>query len=197
MANISSYMFNNTDRLTNDVTDQSQRTLYNTRFANYTLSSYFTDKISDSYVNFALVNPTMNYTGTAHGVGLGGSIIDADSLLLLKKEQERPFEKLQLMERPFLTVPYLGRGSTDPTLESQLLQGELVSEKKSVSTIMDKSFAKYALYPTDSKMEERVNNAANNVEEAALSGWVRGGMATRDMSADPNMVKNNRPNASF
>jgi hypothetical protein len=62
---------------------------------------------------------------------------------------------------------------------------------------MDKSFAKYALYPTDSKMEERVNNAANNVEEAALSGWVRGGMATRDMSADPNMVKNNRPNASF
>jgi hypothetical protein len=197
MANISSYMFNNTDRLTNDVTDQSQRTLYNTRFANYTLSSYFTDKISDSYVNFALVNPTMNYTGTAHGVGLGGSIVDADSLLLLKKEQERPFEKLQLMERPFLTVPYLGRGSTDPTLESQLLQGELVSEKKSVSTIMDKSFAKYALYPTDSKMEERVNNAANNVEEAALSGWVRGGMATRDMSADPNMVKNNRPNASF
>jgi hypothetical protein len=197
MANISSYMFNNTDRLTNDVTDQSQRTLYNTRFANYTLSSYFTDKISDSYVNFALVNPTMNYNGTAHGVGLGGSIVDADSLLLLKKEQERPFEKLQLMERPFLTVPYLGRGSTDPTLESQLLQGELVSEKKSVSTIMDKSFAKYALYPTDSKMEERVNNAANNVEEAALSGWVRGGMATRDMSADPNMVKNNRPNASF
>jgi hypothetical protein len=197
MANISSYMFNNGDRLNNDVTDQSQKTLYNTRFANYTLSSYFSDKISDSHVNFAVVNPTMNYTGTAHGQGLGGSVIDADSLLLIKTEQERPFEKLQLVERPFLTVPYLGRGSTDPVLESQLLQGEIVSDKKSVSTIMDKSFAPYSLYPIDSKMEQHVKDSANTVEEAALSGWVRGGMATRDMSADPNMVKNNRPSASY
>jgi hypothetical protein len=197
MANISSYMFNNGDRLNNDVTDQSQKTLYNTRFANYTLSSYFSDKISDSHVNFAVVNPTMNYTGTAHGQGLGGSVIDADSLLLIKTEQERPFEKLQLVERPFLTVPYLGRGSTDPVLESQLLQGEIVSDKKSVSTIMDKSFAPYSLYPIDSKMEQHVKDSANTVEEAAMSGWVRGGMATRDMSADPNMVKNNRPSASY
>jgi hypothetical protein len=197
MANISSYMFNNGDRLNNDVTDQSQRTLYNTRFANYTLSSYFSDKISDSHVDFAVVNPTMNYAGTAHGQGLGGSVVDADSLLLIKTEQERPFEKLQLMERPFLTVPYLGRGSTDPVLESQLLQGEIVSDKKSVSTIMDKSFASYSLYPLDSKMEEHVKDPAYKVEEAALNGWVRGGMATRDMSSDPNMVKNNRPSASY
>jgi hypothetical protein len=101
------------------------------------------------------------------------------------------------MERPFLTVPYLGRGSNDPVLESQLQQGEIVSDKKSVSTIMDKSFANYSLYPLDSKMEEKVQNPKYSVEEAALNGWVRGGMATRDMSADPNMVKNNRPNASY
>lgn len=197
MATISSYLFNNTDRIHADLPDQSQRTLYNTRFANYTLSSFFNDKISDSHVNFATSQPTMTYTGMARGAGLGGSIIDADSYLMYKTENERPLEKLQLMERPFLTVPYLGRGSTDPTLESQLLQGEKVSDKKSVSTIMDKSFSKYSLYPTDSQMEERVKNPSHNVEEAALSGWVRGGMATRDMSADANMAKNNRPSASF
>jgi|LauGreSuBDMM15SN_2_FD.fasta_scaffold35165_1 hypothetical protein len=197
MATLSSYVFNNTDRIHNDLPDQSQRTLYNTRFANYTLSSYFSDKISDSHVNFATAHPSMLCSGTARGAGLGGSIVDADSYLILKTDNERPLEKLQLVERPFLTVPYLGRGSVDPTLESQLLLGEPVSDKKSVSTIMDKSFAQYALYPTDSTMEERVKNPSHTVEEAALSGWVRGGAATRDMSADQNLAKNNRPNSMF
>ena len=36
-------------------------------------------------------------------------------------------------------------------------------------------FADYALYPTDSKMEDRVTDASNTVEEAALDGWIRGG----------------------
>jgi len=197
MATISSYMFNNTDRIGDDVTDQSQKTLYNTRFANYTLSNFFSESTSDSHVSFATSQPTVNYSGIARGLGLGGSVIDADSSLLIKSDQERPLEKLQLVERPFLTVPYLGRGSNDPVLESQLQQGEIVSDKKSVSTIMDKSFANYSLYPIDSKMEEKVQNPKYTVEEAALNGWVRGGMATRDMSADPNMVKNNRPNASY
>jgi hypothetical protein len=73
----------------------------------------------------------------------------------------------------------------------------MITDKKSTSTIMDKSFSQYALYPTDKKMEDRVNNAANYVEEAALDGWVRGGMSTREMSTDEIMKKNNRPNASF
>ena len=77
------------------------------------------------------------------------------------------------------------------------MQGELVSDKKSVSTIMDKSFANYSLYPTDNNMETRVKNPSYTIEEAAMDGWVRGGMTTRDMSSDKLMQKNNRPNASF
>jgi hypothetical protein len=197
MATISSYMFNNMDRIGNDVTDQSQKNLYNTRFGSYTLSNYFSQTASDGHVNFATNQPTINFGSTIHGAGLNGSVVDADSLLKLNMEKERAYEKLQLFQRPFLTVPYLGRGSCDPTLESQLQQGELVAEKKSVSTIMEQSFSQYALYPTDSKMEERVKNPSYTVQEAALSGWVRGGTATRDMSMDPKMQQMNRPNASF
>ena len=46
-------------------------------------------------------------------------------------------------------------------------------------------------------MEERVNDASHTVEEAALDGWVRGGMASREMSNDELMKHNNRPNSSF
>uniref|UniRef100_A0A6C0D435 Uncharacterized protein n=1 Tax=viral metagenome TaxID=1070528 RepID=A0A6C0D435_9ZZZZ len=197
MATISSFMFNNMDRIGNDVTDRSQTNVYNTRFANYTLSNYFSDNLSTSHVRFALEQPTMTFKDVVHGHGLNGQAVDVDSALLIKVGQERPIEKLQLMERPFRTVPYLGRGSCDPTLESQILQGENVSDKKSVSTIMEKSFAPYSLYPTDSKMEERANNASSVVQEAALDGWLRGGMTTRDMSMDPKMKQNNRPNGFF
>jgi hypothetical protein len=87
------------------------------------------------------------------------------------------------MQRPFLTVPFLGKGSCDTTLESQLLQGDTVLQdtKKSTSTIMTQSFMGYTLYPTDSQMEEQTNNPAYKVEEAALQGWVRGGASSREM----------------
>jgi hypothetical protein len=197
MSSVSSYLFNNAGRIGTDATDQSQRNVYNTRFTNHTLSNYFSDKMSTSHVNFATNQPAVMFSGMARGTGLIGSAVDTESILKLKTEQDHAVEKLQLFQRPFATVPYLGRGSCDPSIESQLLLGEMVSDKKSVSTIMDKSFSQYALYPTDKKMEERVTNAANNVEEAALDGWVRGGMTTREMSNNDIMKKNNRPNASF
>lgn len=197
MATLSPYTFNNMGRIGMDVTDQSQKTVYNTRFTNYTLSNFFSESLSDNHVKFAVEQPTMNFTSLGLGQGLGPNVVDMDSKLLINTEQERPLEKLQLFERPFLTVPYLGRGSADPSLESQLQQGELVSEKKSVSTIMDKSFAPYTLYPMDTKMEEYVKNPANTVQEAALNGWTRGGVSTRDMAGDDGLVKNNRPNGTY
>lgn len=197
MATLSPYTFNNMGNLSNDVTDQSQKNVYNTRFANYTLSNFFSQTTSDSHVNFAVQQPTMNFSGVARGDGLSANAVVVDSALLINAEQERPLEKLQLFERPFLTVPYLGRGSADPALEAQLLQGEVVSDKKSVSTIMEKSFAPYSLYPMDSKMENYVKDPKNTVQEAALDGWTRGGATTRAMAGDDGLVKNNRPSGLF
>ena len=190
-------MFNNMGHLGQDSVDETQRNVSNTRFATWTLSNYFSETTSDSHVQFATQMPTVMFSGTLNGPGINGDLIDVDSQLILKTENERPLTKLSLVERPFLTIPYLGRGSCDPAIESQLQQGENVHDKKSVSTIMEKSFSNYSLYPLDSKMEDYVNNPANTVQEAAMSGWVRGGMTTRDMSADDKFQKNNRPSGSY
>ena len=197
MASLTPYTFHNTDRIGTDSTDQTQRNTSNTQYTNYTLTDHFSKKVSDDHVKFAVNQPTMTFNGLTNGNGVGANNVDNESLLLLKSEQQRALEKLQLFERPFKSVPYLGRGSCDPALESQLQQGELSSDKKSVSTIMEKSFASYSLYPTDSKMEERVNDPSNTVEEAALDGWIRGGASTREMSMNEDMQKNNRPNGVF
>ena len=83
------------------------------------------------------------------------------------------------MQRPFLTVPYLGRGSVDPALELQIKEGELFTDKKSTATIMSQSFMGYTMYPTSKEMEDRVTDPRHYIEESALSGWVRGGVDTR------------------
>tara|TARA_B100000424_G_C22831402_1_gene444119 strand:+ start:277 stop:870 length:594 start_codon:yes stop_codon:yes gene_type:complete len=197
MASLSPYSFHKSDRIGSDSTDQTQTNISNTQYSNYTLANHFSKNLSNEHVNFAVKQPTMTFNGLTHGNGLGANTVDDESALLLKTEQQRALEKLQLFQRPFTSVPYLGRGSCDPTLESQLQQGELANEKKSVSTIMEKSFADYALYPTDSKMEDRVNDASNTVEEAALDGWIRGGESTREMSNDDILKKSNRPNGLF
>ena len=181
MASLSPYTFNNTGRIGSDSTDQSQRNTTNTHYANYMLTDHFSTTLSDNHVKFAMQQPTMNFNGLANGNGIHNTAVDKESMLKIKTTEERPLEKLQLFSRPFITVPYLGRGSCDPTMESRLQQGEPVTEKKSVSTIMDKSFGAYSLYPTDSKMENQVKDASHTVEEAAMDGWVRGGQATREM----------------
>jgi len=179
-------MFNNLGRIGADVTDNTQKNMYNTRMANYTLSNFFAESKSDSHVKFATMQPTVTFNGVNGGSGVGGGVVDYESLLKLSVEQERPLEKVQLMQRPFVTVPYLGRGAGNPDIESKLQQGEIVNHQKSVGTIMEKSFMDYAMYPTDSMMNERVANPSYTVEEAAMNGWVRGGAATREMPSANN-----------
>jgi hypothetical protein len=184
MSLISDFKFNNTGRIGYDTTDNTQRNTQNSKYSSYNVSSFYTDKISDTQMNFVTSFPTLNVQGTALGVGIGNNGIDVDSQLLINSTQERPLEKLQFFQRPFATIPYLGRGSCDPALELQILQGEMVSDKKSVSTIMDKSFMKYTIHPENEKMEEHTKDASNKVEEVAMNGWIRGGISTRNVN-DP------------
>lgn len=193
-----SYFFNQLDNISSDSTDATQRNVQNIKFGNYLLSNYFSRDARDSgHLDFALNNKTILVNGVNGGVGLAGSVIDVDSTLTIKQQNERPLEKLQLNQRPFVSVPYLGRGSCDPSLESQLQQGEFSGDKKSVTTIMEQSFMGYTIYPTDSQMEEQVANPKYTVEEAAMNGWVRGGATTREMSTDQIFSKNNRPSNTF
>ena len=49
------------------------------------------------------------------------------------------------------------------------------------------------MYPLDNRMTERVKNTSYTVEESALDGWVRGGIASREMEFDPAFQNTNRP----
>lgn len=174
---LSDYTFNQSGRLGAEPVDQSQQTLQNTKYLTSVLNPYLSDKSDRGFVQFATQYPGMMVSGTNGGLGLGGESVVHESNLLWKSDPQRPQEKLSLQTRPFLTVPYLGRGSCDPTLESQLFQGETVRGKKSVTTVMEQNFFPLDQYPMDSAKRA---NAGNTVEEMALDGWARGGKSSRN-----------------
>jgi len=163
-----------------DAIDTTVMNLDNQRYADHVLANYHLGKGQVDHVDFAVSQPSIMYSGTAEGLGLNGDVIDFDSTLVIHKEQDRALEKLQLFQRPFATVPYMGRGFCQPELEAHLLQGEQTNQLKSVGTIMESSFLPLSIYPTDANMQEHVKDAKYTVEEAALNGWVRGGTITRD-----------------
>jgi len=192
MSTVSNYSFYNMARIENDNTTKTQHTLQNDRFSDYTTTNYFSQNPADSQIQFATEQPAVVPTGVT-GAGISGDKVQGESSLLLETENARNLGRLNLMQRQFLTVPYLGRGSADPSLELQLLEGEPITEKKSTSTVMSQSFMGYSLYPTNTDMENRTTDSKYTVEESAMNGWVRGGADTR-APTDGDLSKNGRPN---
>ena len=178
------YSFNQLGRIGYDVTDNTERNLQNSKFSNYSLANHFSETNTGEYINFATNQKTVNFNGNANGKGLNGHLVDYDSLLTIKTQNERSLETLNLNQRTFLTIPYLGKGSVDPTLESKLQCGETSTERKSVSTVMNKNFDDYTFFPTDKQMLDRVTNPKYTIEEFASDncGWVRGGKTSRRFS---------------
>jgi hypothetical protein len=190
MNNTSSYLFNSMGRIGIDITDETSQNLYNTRFGNYSVANYFSDVNNGSQINFATQQPTLMINARN---GVSSDLIDNYSYIMNNTESERPLEKLSLNQRSFLTVPYLGKGYGDPTLESQLQQGQMVADKKSVSTVSEKSYMDYSSYPMMDDLKNRIGNPSYSIEEYAMDGWVRGGSSAREITSDSNFSKNAKP----
>jgi hypothetical protein len=183
---MSGYSFLNNGRIGLDNADYSQRTLMNTRFAEYSTANYFSSPADDS-VYFATTQPSILMNAQT---GVSPGVVDAESHFLYKTERERSIEKMQMFPRLFTTIPYLGRGSVDPLIESQLMQGEMATQSKSVSTVMDKSFLNYNFTP-----EEAERPVRQKIEEDGLD-WTRGGMLSRELATNGSL-QNSRPSNKY
>ena len=89
--------------------------------------------------------------------------------------------KINLQERSYKTVPYLGRGNVDVGLENSLRLGDTLRQKKSVVQLNEKSQQDVQKYPMQKGVKSKVNNPANLIEESAVNGWMRGGLPSREM----------------
>jgi len=182
-----SFTFENMSRIGNDSCSMDQDTIQNIGACNYLLQNFFIQDCGmKSPIQFATTQPGINYSSGNVGTSMGanGCVVDDNSKLSIGSTQTHPKCKIDLMQRPFLTIPYLGKGSVNPILESQMLQGESITNKRSVTKLGEISYAKYYNTPLLSDIEERMTNPEYCVEDSAKQGWIRGGVPSRELTRD-------------
>lgn len=184
MATIKDYVFDKMTRIGNDTCGLSQTNVQNINAGNYMVQNFFSSDCTMARpIEFATSQPGIFYEG-GHQTGAGGCNIDINSKLLNGSIGTHPRCKISLNERPFITVPYLGRGECNPLLESKLIQGDLTINKRSVNLLSEQCYSNYLNYPLIPSISSTVTNPSNLVEGVASEGRVRGGIPSREMSRE-------------
>ena len=184
MANVSGYTFQNLSRIGLDECNISQTDIQNVAACNYSTQNFFASDCSmKNPIALATTQPGIMYNG-GYNSGAGGCNIDNSSKLLIGSIQTHPKSHIDLFQRPFATVPFLGRGAVDPTLESQIQQGEAITNKRTITQLTEKSHLKYHTTPMIPSVKENIQNPNNLIESSAAEGWIRGGVPSRELTRD-------------
>lgn len=182
MATVHDFTFNNLARIGEDECDISQRNIQNTKQATYMLDNFRPACPMKKAIEFATSQPNVNYNGS-HQVGINGCNIDENSELSITKIT-KPKCRISLFHRPFATVPFLGRGESNPVLESQIQQGDLANNRKSANPSSEVCYMGYQNTPMIPSLKATISNPSNLVEGVAASGWIRGGLPSRELTRD-------------
>ena len=184
MATVSNYMFYDLSRVGDDQCSISGRDQQNNEFGTYTTTNYFANWCGmKKPISFATEQPGIFYNG-GEPCGAGGCNVSYDSKLKIGTIQTHPKCRISLYQRPFATVPFLGRGPPRPVIESRLQQGDYTAETKSCKTVTEKSFEELWDTPLVPTLQATIQNPANLVEGVAANGWIRGGLPSREITRD-------------
>lgn len=182
MSSVYDYTFYEPTRIGEDTCDLSQRNIQNAKEATYVLDNFRPECPMGSAIEFATSQPNVNFTGS-HQVGINGCNIDENSELSITKIT-KPKCRISLFQRPFATVPFLGRGKSNPVLESQLQQGELANNRKTSNPSSEVCYLGYQNTPMIDSLKQTITNPANLCESSAANGWIRGGLPSRELTRD-------------
>jgi hypothetical protein len=170
MSTTVDFKFDNLSRMQYDKSTFTQENIMNSNHANYTLFNPFNNN-SNAGLNFATQQPNVFINGTYHLGPLGCNV--KESTELEKSMLTNQNMKISLHERPYKTVPFLGKGNVDVGQENSLRLGDTFKEKKSVCQINETQYVNLNNFPCPA--------LNNTIEHDAMNGWVRGGLGSREM----------------
>lgn len=194
MASVHNYSFDNLTRIGDDECGINARDIQNVSQGTYSTTNYFLGMCDmKAPIDFATKQPNVFFKSGYGPCGPGGCNITDDSRLKIGSLQTHPKCKISLQQRPFITVPYLGRGPPRPILESRLQQGSSINDLKSCKTIMERDFHNET--PLIPSVQATIQNPTNLVEGAAAEGWIRGGLPSRELTRDQDYLERHTPSA--
>lgn len=169
------FTFNQLSRIGQDDSAYTQEHIMNTNMADYTTYNPFSNQCGGG-LDFAVKQPHVFVNKSTHQLGPLGCNVKANSLLK-KGLLTNPKVKLTLHERPYKTVPFLGKGNVDVYQENKLRLGDTFKERKSVSQFNEQCFFNIEKYPMHSEVKKRL--AHSKIEDDVHPTWMRGGTDTR------------------
>lgn len=175
-------VFHNTAGLENDNCYLSQRSMQSVKKNEYMLTNYYGENgtcNNDSSIDFATRQPGINFKSYVMPSRYGCSD-DAYQTLRIDTLNVTPRTKLMLNKRPYLTVPYLGKGVFNPDLHSKMRMGDPINRNTpDVTSLTKHNMEDYPFIPI---VRDTVSNPDNYIVES--EGWVRGGIPSRDFFRD-------------
>ena len=159
----------------------------------YILSD-FKNNDKDNLVKNATSSVTVNF-GAYQGKSQDNIDVDSDATFS-KVKSEKKHQK-QLFERPFKTMPYLGKGKHFVDDESYLNSPETTRQKRQCSSLAG-VFLENQFTPLVPTLKEHVQNTyhiipVDNDGEWGHS-WIRGGISTRNIVKDIDYFSNCQSN---
>ena len=113
-----------------------------------------------------------------NGVDVGSCVVDQSSGLRVGLTKRFPKCPQQLFTRPYLTVPYAGRGPGNMNVESMMQPGEPTGVKKSCNSLSGVTIPNF-FTPLIDHLEYNVQNPRHIVQETVDNTWIRGGAPSR------------------
>ena len=167
------FMFDKLSRMGDDPVVSSQRQIMNNSYTGYQLYNPYSQNSVDQALNLATNQPSMFVKGTNSLSPFGGNV--NQSTTLERSVMTNPHIKITLQERPYKTIPYLGKGNVDVTVENQLKWGDTLREQKSVVQLGESSYLDLDNFPLHGYVTKSVNDRVT-----VDSQWSNG-VNTRDM----------------
>ena len=169
-------VFNYTDRIGQDGCYLTEKDLQNDAYSRYSTVSVAPCS-ADACLDFAVSEPQGIPRGGYSFTDVGGRGVDVDSSLRMADATQEK-QRLNLNQRTFATVPYLGRGKHNADRESILRIGQPTNTRYSDDSLTERTFSNQ-WQPLVPSVQATITNPANLVEGAADPGWIRGGMPSR------------------
>lgn len=146
---------------------------------NYMLQNYYAcDCGTGAAESIALSQPQTQYRDGYGYVGQGGCKVNNDSSLRNGRQLTHDKAPQQLFERPYLTVPYMGRGVGDPCTENNLQEGEDTSQKRQCNNLAGVVIP-HQFTPLVPCLQRNIQDPIHIVPEVNREDWIRGGYPSR------------------
>lgn len=134
----------------------------------------------ETLINTATENVTVNFRD---GLGRDTNNINTDSKVRYGKVKHERKHQKQLFERPFLSIPYTGRGELKVNEESFLLSSEDTFQQKQCNSLAG-IYLENQFLPMVPNLKDNVQNTRNIIPEDSSRDWIRGGISTRNIVKD-------------